>query len=103
MVTDSLPSMLAGDVTFHGGWTFHDAPPNHADTPRIALAISFCDADSCFAEDLRLEIVDDLPTISQFSSQGTFMPGAALANTDHPLFTLTTPDTEQSLCERNPK
>ncbi|WP_214482996.1 phytanoyl-CoA dioxygenase family protein [Bacillus sp. SM2101] len=34
-------SLEVGDVTFHSGWTFHSANPNHLDTTRKAFAIIY--------------------------------------------------------------
>jgi ectoine hydroxylase-related dioxygenase (phytanoyl-CoA dioxygenase family) len=34
-----------GDVSFHQGWTFHRANPNHTDIPRRVMTIIYLDAD----------------------------------------------------------
>lgn len=34
-----------GDVSFHAGWTFHRAGPNHSDRPRSVMTMIYMDAD----------------------------------------------------------
>lgn len=34
-----------GSVSFHSGWTFHRADPNHTDTPRRVMTMIYIDAD----------------------------------------------------------
>ncbi|MGH8879991.1 MAG: phytanoyl-CoA dioxygenase family protein, partial [Stackebrandtia sp.] len=47
--TSSAPYAI-GDVSYHAGWTFHHAGPNHTTTPRRAMTIIYIDADITVAE-----------------------------------------------------
>jgi len=40
----------AGDVSFHGGWTFHRAAPNATDRMRGAMTVIYMDEDMRLAE-----------------------------------------------------
>lgn len=40
----------AGEVSFHSGWTFHQASGNKTDTPREVYTIIFMDKDMLMAE-----------------------------------------------------
>lgn len=44
VAVDHEPYVL-GDVSFHLGWTFHHAPPNHSAEPRRVMTIIYVDAD----------------------------------------------------------
>ena len=46
---DEAPYAL-GDVSFHAGWTFHRAGPNHTAQPRAVMTIIYMDADMRLAE-----------------------------------------------------
>jgi ectoine hydroxylase-related dioxygenase (phytanoyl-CoA dioxygenase family) len=37
----TTPTMHAGDVTFHGGWTLHGAPGNQSDTMREVMTVIY--------------------------------------------------------------
>jgi ectoine hydroxylase-related dioxygenase (phytanoyl-CoA dioxygenase family) len=48
-----------GDVSFHSGWTFHHASPNHTDRSRSVMTIIYMDIDARVAEPIRQEQVND--------------------------------------------
>lgn len=56
-----------GDASFHLGWTFHRANPNHTDVPRRAMTIIYVDADMRIAEPANENQAGDL---------WAWMPGA---------------------------
>lgn len=39
-----------GEVSFHSGWTFHRAGPNHSDAPRRVMTVIYMDRDMRLAE-----------------------------------------------------
>lgn len=47
--TDQTP-FAAGDVSVHGGWTFHRAGPNTTDRPRRVMTVIYMDIDMRLAE-----------------------------------------------------
>jgi ectoine hydroxylase-related dioxygenase (phytanoyl-CoA dioxygenase family) len=49
----------AGEVSFHGGWTFHRAGPNSTTTMRGAMTVIYMDASMRLAEPARLEQARD--------------------------------------------
>ena len=46
----SICNCAAGEVSFHSGWTFHQASGNETDTPREVYTIIFMDKDMLMAE-----------------------------------------------------
>ena len=64
--THAAPFRL-GDVSFHAGWTFHRAGPNHTDRPRRVMTVIY------FADGLRLAA----PTPGQQADRDAFLPGLA--------------------------
>lgn len=46
----SIEPYALGDVSFHLGWTFHRANPNHTDVPRRAMTVIYVDADMTVAQ-----------------------------------------------------
>lgn len=66
-----------GDVSFHSGWTFHHASPNHTDRPRAVMTIIYMDRDARVHAPIRPEQANDL---------ATWMPGIQIgAVADSPL------------------
>jgi len=51
-----------GDASYHQGWTFHHASPNHSDTPRRVMTIIYIDADMVLAEPTNGAQANDLAT-----------------------------------------
>ena len=45
-------TLVAGEVSFHSGWTFHQAAGNGTDAPREVFTIIFMDKDMIMAEPL---------------------------------------------------
>ncbi len=45
-------TLAAGEVSFHSGWTFHQAAGNGTDAPREVFTIIFMDKDMIMAEPL---------------------------------------------------
>ncbi len=43
-------TLVAGEVSFHSGWTFHQAAGNGTDAPREVFTIIFMDKDMIMAE-----------------------------------------------------
>ncbi len=43
-------TLAAGEVSFHSGWTFHQAAGNGTDAPREVFTIIFMDKDMIMAE-----------------------------------------------------
>ncbi len=58
-VIDAEPYAL-GDVSFHGGWTFHRAGANKSDTPRSVMTILYMDAAMRVAEPVNTMQRNDL-------------------------------------------
>jgi len=49
-----------GDVSFHLGWTYHSAPPNHGGRERKVMTVIYMDADMRVAEPVNDHQRDDL-------------------------------------------
>jgi ectoine hydroxylase-related dioxygenase (phytanoyl-CoA dioxygenase family) len=49
-----------GDVSFHGGWTFHRAGANRSACPRSVMTIIYMDADMRIAEPVNAMQKNDL-------------------------------------------
>jgi len=49
-----------GDVSFHGGWTFHRAGPNRSREPRSVMTMIYIDADMSVAEPMNRMQQSDL-------------------------------------------
>jgi ectoine hydroxylase-related dioxygenase (phytanoyl-CoA dioxygenase family) len=65
-----------GDASFHRGWTFHHAGPNHAAVPRRVMTVIYLDADIRVAE----------PTNGHQAADRGWMPGTAIGQVpDTPL------------------
>ena len=47
---DAVEPFDLGEVSFHWGWTFHHAPPNHSGRPRSVMTIIYMDAAMRLAE-----------------------------------------------------
>ncbi|MBY8883120.1 phytanoyl-CoA dioxygenase family protein [Actinacidiphila acidipaludis] len=61
-----------GDASFHGGWTFHRAAPNHSGEPRRVMTVIYMDARITVSE----------PTNDfQRADLRTWMPGTAVGAT----------------------
>jgi len=58
-VIDAQPYAL-GDVSFHGGWTFHRAGGNESETPRSVMTIIYMDAEMRVAEPINTMQRNDL-------------------------------------------
>ena len=63
----SVTPYALGDVSFHQGWTFHRANPNHTDIPRRVMTIIYLDADMRVA---------DPKNDNQAGDLASWMPGA---------------------------
>jgi ectoine hydroxylase-related dioxygenase (phytanoyl-CoA dioxygenase family) len=63
----SIEPYALGDVSFHLGWTFHRANPNHTEVPRRAMTVIYLDADMVVAEPKNENQAGDL---------ASWMPGA---------------------------
>ena len=65
-----------GDASFHRGWTFHHAGPNHGAAPRRVMTVIYMDADMRVAE----------PVNPQQERDRGWMPGAGIGQVpDTPL------------------
>lgn len=56
-----------GDVSFHSGWVFHRAGPNHSTTPRSVMTMIYMDADMKLAEPVN---------VPQQTDRAQWCPGA---------------------------
>ena len=73
---DVVAPFALGDASYHRGWTFHHAGPNHGAAPRRVMTVIYMDADARVAE----------PTNSQQVRDREWMPGAAIGQVpDTPL------------------
>jgi ectoine hydroxylase-related dioxygenase (phytanoyl-CoA dioxygenase family) len=59
-----------GDASFHRGWTFHHAGPNHGTTPRRVMTVIYMDADIRVSEPVNENQVSDRQ----------WMPGAGIGH-----------------------
>jgi ectoine hydroxylase-related dioxygenase (phytanoyl-CoA dioxygenase family) len=60
------PQMMAGDATFHAGWTLHAAPGNNSDTMRSVMTIIY------FADGTRVGAADNTNRQADLT---TWLPG----------------------------
>ncbi|MER5956373.1 phytanoyl-CoA dioxygenase family protein [Streptomyces sp. NPDC056121] len=65
---DVVEPFALGDASFHRGWTFHHAGPNHAAVPRRVMTVIYMDADIRVAE----------PTNDHQAADRGWMPGTAI-------------------------
>lgn len=65
---DVVAPFALGDASFHRGWTFHHAGPNHGTAPRRVMTVIYMDADIRVAE----------PLNPQQTRDRHWMPGAAI-------------------------
>src|SRR6266496_830078 len=65
---DVVEPFALGDASFHRGWTFHHAGPNHSDVPRRVMTVIYLDADLRVAE----------PTNAQQTADRVWMPGTEI-------------------------
>ncbi|MFF1398934.1 phytanoyl-CoA dioxygenase family protein [Streptomyces sp. NPDC058287] len=73
---DIVEPFALGDASFHRGWTFHHAGPNHAAVPRRVMTVIYMDADIRVAE----------PTNEHQTADRGWMPGTAIGQVpDTPL------------------
>ena len=73
---DVVAPFALGDASFHRGWTFHHAGPNHSTAPRRVMTVIYMDADIRVAE----------PINPQQARDRQWMPGAAIGQVaDTPL------------------
>ncbi|MFB7712344.1 phytanoyl-CoA dioxygenase family protein [Streptomyces sp. NPDC056105] len=73
---DVVEPFALGDASFHRGWTFHHAGPNHAAVPRRVITVIYLDADIRVAE----------PTNNHQTADRGWMPGTAIGQVpDTPL------------------
>jgi len=56
---DVVEPFALGDASYHRGWTFHHAGPNHAATPRRVMTVIYMDADIRVAEPTNENQVQD--------------------------------------------
>ena len=63
---DVIEPFALGDASFHRGWTFHHAGPNHGRAPRRVMTVIYMDADIRVAE----------PVNDRQSEDRCWMPGA---------------------------
>lgn len=59
-----------GEVSFHQGWTFHRAGPNHGEQPRRVMTVIYVDADITVAA----------PTTATQGDLNTWLPGARVGD-----------------------
>ncbi|MEU5055061.1 MULTISPECIES: phytanoyl-CoA dioxygenase family protein [unclassified Streptomyces] len=65
---DVVEPFALGDASFHRGWTFHHAGPNHAAVPRRVMTVIYMDVDIRVAE----------PTNDHQAADRGWMPGTAI-------------------------
>lgn len=57
---DEAGDMLAGDATFHNGWTIHGAPGNASDAVRAVMTIIYVESNATVTEPDHVSRVNDL-------------------------------------------
>lgn len=73
---DVVEPFALGDASFHRGWTFHHAGPNHGTVPRRVMTVIYMDADIRVAEPTNEHQVSDL---------SRWMPGMEAGHIPHTL------------------